>query len=103
MGVEVLDKWKDDELAACEKKKQEYIEMYRKLGDEMKEMKEIASPGVAMDVRTGIVNSAAEVGFMQIEQGLAEYDLHAQVNPIEHAEAMRKIKFLINGTQSAAH
>merc|ERR1719313_2946619 len=56
--IEALDKWKEEELQACEAKKQEYIAMFGKLSDEMKEMRQIASPGIAMDVKTGSVITA---------------------------------------------
>jgi len=40
---------------------------YKKLSAEMKEMKQIASPGVAMDVKTGAVITAETVGLFQIK------------------------------------
>merc|ERR1719379_2613992 len=55
---EALDKWKEEELAKCEAQKQAAIEMYGKLSAEMEEMKQIASPGVAMDISTGKVVSS---------------------------------------------
>jgi len=93
--VNILDKWKVDELKKCELKKQEYIEMYGKLSAEMKEMKQIASPGVSMDVKTGAVSmrpgAAAELGLMQVP-----------LYPGSHAKSMQKLKVLISGTQFAA-
>merc|ERR550514_1635685 len=83
--VEALDKWRDEELDKCAKKKREYIEMYKKLGDEMKEMKQIASPGVAMDVKTGAIITA-EAGLLQM-----------QPHPSDSAKDMKDLNFLIKG------
>merc|ERR1711871_133196 len=55
-----LEDLKKDELDKCEKQRQEAIEMYKKLKNEMEEMKQIASPGVAMDVHTGTVQTAGD-------------------------------------------
>merc|ERR1712224_1142044 len=80
------------ELAECEKKKQEYIEMYTKLSAEMEEMKQIASPGVSMDVKTGKVMTAEAdaVGLVQMQ------------NHSNSVKDMKKLHVLIQGTQSAA-
>jgi len=88
--MEKLDKWREDELAICEKKKQEYIEMYTKLSAEMEEMKQIASPGVAMDIKTGKVLTAETVGFLQMQ------------NHSKGVKGMMELQLLIKGTQSAA-
>jgi hypothetical protein len=91
--VSELDKWKEEELKKCEAKKQEYIAMFGQLSDEMKEMKQIASPGVAMDVKTGtVINADKAVGLVQ---------LPANTN-LPNKKDMQQLQVLINGTQSAA-
>lgn len=91
--IEALDKWKEEELNACEEKRQQYIEMYGKLTDEMKEMKQIASPGVAMDVKTGTIITAEKVvGLIQ---------LPAHIGSVK-TEDMRELQLFIKDTQSAA-
>merc|ERR1719473_1899380 len=91
--IEDLNKWKEEELDKCEAKKKEYIAMYGQLSEEMKEMKQIASPGVAMDVKTGTVISAEKVvGLVQFPE-----------SPIfPKKKDMNQLQVLIKGTQSAA-
>jgi len=85
-----LDEWRLEELEKCEKKKKEYIEMYTKLSAEMEEMKQIASPGVAMDVKTGtVVSTAGAVGLLQMQS-------------YPSAKDMKELDFLLRGTQTAA-
>jgi len=105
--MEVLDKWKEDEIDKCEKKKQEYIEMYKKLSDEMKEMKEIASPGVAMDVKTGkIITAEAAVGLIQKHSDpSANYIMNflsSAKDRMGEVKDMKGLDVLIKGTQAAA-
>jgi hypothetical protein len=88
--MEKLEKWREDELELCEKKKQEYIEMYTKLSAEMEEMKQIASPGVAMDVKTGELLTADSVGLMQM------------TNHTNGVMDMKELQLLLKGTKSAA-
>merc|ERR1719217_430602 len=77
--LEDLDEWK----------KEEYIEMYKKLSAEMEEMKQIASPGVAMDVKTGKVITAGTVGLVQVKKHSPAKDL-------------QRLHLLMKGTQSVA-
>merc|ERR1719269_281780 len=83
--MEALEKWLEEELTICEKKKQEYIEMYKKLSAEMEEMKEIASPGVAMDVKTGkiitalLANQETAVGLIQMHSDPSAKDMMGEV------------------------
>merc|ERR1719160_1955817 len=88
--LEDLDDWKAEELDKCKKKKDEYIEMYKKLSAEMEEMKQIASPGVAMDVKTGkVITTEGAVGLLQKQS-------------YPSAKDMKELKFLLKGTQTAA-
>jgi len=89
--IEELDKWKEEELAKCEKKKQADIEMYKKLSVEMKEMKQIASPSVAMNVATGTLDTVGKaVGLVQMN------------SDHNHTKDMHQLKLNIKDTQVAA-
>jgi len=48
-----LAKWKDDELQKCKAQKMKAITMFGKLKTELEEMHSIASPSVAMDIKSG--------------------------------------------------
>lgn len=91
--IEALDKWKEDELQKCEEKKKEYIAMHGQLSNEMEEMKQIASPGVAMNVTTGAVISAeTAVGLVQLPFNTS----------FPQKKDKDQLQSLITGTQSAA-
>eukprot|EP00746_Dinoflagellata_sp_MGD_P163421 gnl/MRDRNA2_/MRDRNA2_91450_c0_seq1.p1 gnl/MRDRNA2_/MRDRNA2_91450_c0~~gnl/MRDRNA2_/MRDRNA2_91450_c0_seq1.p1 ORF type:complete len:718 (+),score=186.68 gnl/MRDRNA2_/MRDRNA2_91450_c0_seq1:122-2275(+) len=56
--LEELEVWKKKELDICEKKRQEAIEMFRRLSNEMEEMHQIASPDVSMDISGRLVHDS---------------------------------------------
>merc|ERR1719161_2662004 len=60
--LEELEKWKVVEIDKCQKKKDEAIEMFRKLSIELEEMHQIASPDVAMDINGRLVH---DLSFLQ--------------------------------------
>lgn len=76
--LEELEKWKVVEIAKCQKKKDEAIEMFRKLSIELEEMHQIASPDVAMDINGRLVH---DLSFLQgaLLKGLG---LHNESKPL---------------------
>eukprot|EP00746_Dinoflagellata_sp_MGD_P005269 gnl/MRDRNA2_/MRDRNA2_110210_c0_seq1.p1 gnl/MRDRNA2_/MRDRNA2_110210_c0~~gnl/MRDRNA2_/MRDRNA2_110210_c0_seq1.p1 ORF type:complete len:898 (-),score=221.67 gnl/MRDRNA2_/MRDRNA2_110210_c0_seq1:142-2667(-) len=61
-----LMQWKKDELKKCETEKTKAIQMFGKLKLELEEMKSIANPSVAMDVKNGKLH---QVSFAQMGAG----------------------------------
>lgn len=59
-----LDKWQQQELEKCRKSQDSAIAMYAKLQIELKEMKQIANPSIAMNISTGRLH---EISFAQGE------------------------------------
>lgn len=76
--LEDLEKWKVVELEKCQKKKEEAMEMFRKLSIEMEEMRQIASPDVSMDVKGRIIH---DLSFLQDALG-KHMDLHNETKPL---------------------
>lgn len=93
-ALATLEEWRDDEIAKCQKQKEEAIEMFGKLSAEMEEMKQIASPGVAMDIQSGkimtatgsLLSSKNAKSFVQTvvsAAGVGQHDGHAK-KLVEH-------------------
>jgi len=54
------DEWRVAKLGECQAARDDAAAMFGKLSDEMKEMKQIASPGVSMDVASGTISGAGD-------------------------------------------
>jgi len=97
-----LDKWKAEQLAECARKKAEAIAMYGKLSEEMKEMKNIANPSVAMDIHSGKISEASA---LQTSVRTAMHNAGPKDAPVKQRNATadsERLQVLIQGTQSAA-
>jgi len=99
-----LEQWKQEELAACQKQRDEAAEMYGKLSDEMKEMKQIASPGVVMDVASKTIVTAEEASLLEGRTRQVAFIDQKKPHPKE-ATTEKKFEMLqsfIEKTKSAA-
>lgn len=101
--MEDLENWKTEELAKCEKQTQEAIAMFGKLSEEMKEMKEIASPGVAMNIHTGTIETSELQTSVSIALHKAEPEVVLATSG-KHRNAtadLKRLEVLVQGTQDA--
>lgn len=102
--MEDLEKWKEEQLDICKKQTQEAIAMFGKLSDEMEEMKQIANPSVAMDIKSGTI---AEASALQTSASVApHHERHAVALPAKGTHRnitadMERFAVLVQGTQTA--
>lgn len=64
--VAEIERWKAAELEKCDEKKRKDIEMFTQLAAELEEMKQIASPSVAMDINGSIVHVADDTALLEL-------------------------------------
>lgn len=69
--MSALTKWKDVELDKCEDARKKAIAMFGKLSSELDEMHSIASPSIAMNVKSGKLEKVSLAQEMSVNQHLA--------------------------------
>lgn len=100
--IEELEKWKENQLAECEKQTQEAIAMYGKLSDEMIEMKQIANPKVSMNIKTGKIEEASQLQ-TSVTTAMHNAAPNVATGKLRNATADNEmLQLLVKGTQDAA-
>lgn len=105
--MEELEKWKEEQLGECATQMGEAEAMFGKISDEMKEMQEIASPSVAMDIHTGTIETAVEeASELQTSVNISPHRaghsvFAAKVGHRNMTKDMERLGLLAQGTQAA--
>lgn len=88
--------WKDEQTKKCKKKKEEDTKMFIKLSQELKEMEQIASPDVSMNISAKTLNKDQDKDQSSSEASLLQMDSSANV-----AQKLTTIPGLMNSTRAA--
>lgn len=97
-----IQAWKDDQLKKCKKKKEEDIKMFLKLSEELKEMEQIASPDVSMNVSAKTLhNTDQDKDRSSNEASLLQVDASALSIRHRAAQKLTTIPRLMDSTRRA--
>lgn len=95
-----IQAWKDAQIKKCKVKKEEDAKMFVKLSEELKEMEQIASPDVSMNISAKTLHEDQEKAQPSIEASLLQMDSSFSLRH-HAAQKLNTIPVLMNSTRKA--